>query len=260
LAHPANDPSDRGLGKKISAARDWEPMRQGQQNRRGRGRNNNSGRKHQNPLTRTFESNGPDVKIRGTPAHVAEKYVTLARDALASGDPVLAENYLQHAEHYNRIIMSYREQQAQQQSEQPRVRHDQDQQPGHVNDAGDDGDDSQPPAHNGSNGANGAHHNGNGSDSDEPSARADGGNEDEVAGGGDRPRRQPRGRNPRGRRQRPERTASGQDAEGGEGDDEASEQPDFLTRPIKRSRKSESGDDNATTTEAHNEPADQPVE
>ena len=102
-----------------------EPMRQGQQHRRGRGRNNNGGggnghhqsqsinsnRKGQNPLTRSFESNGPDVKIRGTPAHVAEKYVALARDAQSAGDPVLAENYLQHAEHYNRIIMAYREQQ-----------------------------------------------------------------------------------------------------------------------------------------------------
>ena len=89
-----------------------EPMRQGQQNRRGRGRNNNfQGRKGQNPLTRTFESTGPDVKIRGTPAHIAEKYMTLARDAQSSGDPVLAENYLQHAEHYNRIIMAFREQQ-----------------------------------------------------------------------------------------------------------------------------------------------------
>ena len=63
---------------------------------------------------RSFESAGPDVKIRGTPSHIAEKYITLARDALSSGDPVLAENYLQHAEHYNRIILSYREQMAQQ--------------------------------------------------------------------------------------------------------------------------------------------------
>ena len=84
-------------------------MRQGQQNRRGRGRGNQ--RKSQNPLTRSFESAGPDVKIRGTPAHIAEKYISLARDAGISGDPVLAENYLQHAEHYNRIIFSAREQQ-----------------------------------------------------------------------------------------------------------------------------------------------------
>ena len=77
-------------------------MRQGQQNRRGRGRS----RKPQNPLARNYESNGPDVKIRGTASHVAEKYMSLARDALASGDSVTAESYLQHAEHYNRIIMA----------------------------------------------------------------------------------------------------------------------------------------------------------
>jgi hypothetical protein len=77
-------------------------MRQGQQNRRGRGRS----RKPQNPLARNYESNGPDVKIRGTASHIAEKYMSLARDALASGDSVSAESYLQHAEHYNRIIMA----------------------------------------------------------------------------------------------------------------------------------------------------------
>ena len=70
-------------------------MRNGQ-NKRMRGRN----RKSQNPMTRVFESNGPDVKIRGTPSHIAEKYLQLARDAQTSGDPVAAENYYQHAEHY----------------------------------------------------------------------------------------------------------------------------------------------------------------
>jgi hypothetical protein len=85
-------------------------VRQGQQNRRGRGRNNNRKGGHHNPLSRSFESNGPDVKIRGTPAHIAEKYFSLARDAQSSGDPVLEQNYLQHAEHYTRIIMAYREQ------------------------------------------------------------------------------------------------------------------------------------------------------
>jgi Domain of unknown function (DUF4167) len=97
-------------------------MRQGQQNRRGRGRTNNNNsssstsasngsngnhsRKPQNPLSRNYESSGPDVKIRGTAAQIAEKYMTLARDASSSGDFVTAENYLQHAEHYNRIIMA----------------------------------------------------------------------------------------------------------------------------------------------------------
>src|SRR6187401_1699986 len=77
-------------------------MRQGQQHRRGGGR----GRKPQNPLARNYESNGPEVKIRGTAAQIAEKYLSLARDALASGDMVAAESYFQHAEHYNRIIMA----------------------------------------------------------------------------------------------------------------------------------------------------------
>ena len=86
------------------------------QNRRSRGRNN---RKGPNPLTRSYELNGPDVKVRGTAAHVADKYMTLARDAQSSGDPVAAENYLQHAEHYYRIVMAA---QAQFQQSQPQFR------------------------------------------------------------------------------------------------------------------------------------------
>jgi hypothetical protein len=77
---------------------------------RGRNNNNNnsnsSNRKGPNPLTRSYESNGPDVKIRGSAQQIAEKYATLARDAHSAGDRVMAENYLQHAEHYNRIIMA----------------------------------------------------------------------------------------------------------------------------------------------------------
>jgi hypothetical protein len=61
-------------------------------------------------MTRVFESNGPDIKIRGTASHVAEKYVQLARDARSSGDPVAAENYYQHAEHYFRLIAAAQEQ------------------------------------------------------------------------------------------------------------------------------------------------------
>jgi hypothetical protein len=83
-------------------------MRPGQ-NKRLRGRNNN-GRKGPNPLTRSFESNGPDVKIRGTAQHVAEKYLQLARDAQTSGDIVMAENLLQHAEHYFRLIAAAQQQ------------------------------------------------------------------------------------------------------------------------------------------------------
>ena len=72
--------------------------------------NNNNNRRGQNPMTRVFESNGPDIKIRGTASHVAEKYVQLARDARSSGDPVASENYYQHAEHYFRLIATAQEQ------------------------------------------------------------------------------------------------------------------------------------------------------
>lgn len=54
----------------------------------------------------TFDSNGPSVRIRGTAHQVMEKYLALARDAAGQDDRVLAENYLQHAEHYFRIIQS----------------------------------------------------------------------------------------------------------------------------------------------------------
>ena len=102
-------------------------MRPQQQNRRMRGRNNNGGggnnnnnnnnnRKGPNPLTRNYESNGPDVKIRGSAQQIAEKYATLARDCHSSGDRVMAENYLQHAEHYNRIIAAAQAQMPIQQS------------------------------------------------------------------------------------------------------------------------------------------------
>lgn len=57
-----------------------------------------------------YESSGPDVKIRGTASHIAEKYLQLARDAQSSGDPVAAENYYQHAEHYFRLIAAAQEQ------------------------------------------------------------------------------------------------------------------------------------------------------
>lgn len=92
-------------------------MRPGQ-NRRMRGRNNNGNnngnRKSPNPLQRSYESNGPDVKVRGTAQHVAEKYLQLARDAQSSGDTVAAESYFQHAEHYYRILLAAQEQMTQQ--------------------------------------------------------------------------------------------------------------------------------------------------
>ena len=79
-------------------------MRDFKSMKRQRSRNRGSG-KPQHNANRAFDSNGPDgVKIRGNAQHVFEKYQQLARDATASGDRVLAENYLQHAEHYFRVL------------------------------------------------------------------------------------------------------------------------------------------------------------
>ncbi|MBL1146866.1 MAG: DUF4167 domain-containing protein [Pseudomonadota bacterium] len=77
-------------------------------NRAGRNRTNNS-------RTQVFDSNGPDVRIRGNAQQVYDKYVALARDASAGSDHVLAESYLQHAEHYQRLINANEENKQQQQ-------------------------------------------------------------------------------------------------------------------------------------------------
>src|SRR6202012_3086303 len=68
--------------------------------------------------TRSYDSNGPEVKIRGIASTVYEKYLQLARDANTSGDRVMAENYLQHAEHYYRIMAAQQAQMAQHQAQQ----------------------------------------------------------------------------------------------------------------------------------------------
>jgi len=117
-------------------------MRNGQKRMRGR---NNQHRKSQNPLTRVYESNGPDVKIRGTASHIAEKYIQLARYSQSSGDPVAAENYYQHAEHYFRLIAAAQEQFRQQNpyyNQQPQTGQSGAQ--GAADDIYDDDDDGQP--------------------------------------------------------------------------------------------------------------------
>ena len=81
----------------------------------GGGHNNGGGGFNPN---RTFDSSGPEIKIRGSASHVYEKYLQLARDANSSGDRVTAENYLQHAEHYYRIMMAQQAQMAQIQAQQ----------------------------------------------------------------------------------------------------------------------------------------------
>ncbi|MGE0120370.1 MAG: DUF4167 domain-containing protein [Dongiaceae bacterium] len=79
-------------------------MRQGPNNRRSRGRGPRRQHGGGNPRQQTFDSNGPDVRIRGNAYQVLEKYLAMARDAASAGDRIAAENYYQHAEHYYRII------------------------------------------------------------------------------------------------------------------------------------------------------------
>lgn len=80
-----------------------------------------------NIINRVFDSSGPEGKVRGTPQQIIEKYQLLARDAQLSNDRVAAENFLQHAEHYTRLLAeAMREQAAEQEARQQQIN----QQPG----------------------------------------------------------------------------------------------------------------------------------
>ena len=78
-------------------------MRPSQKQNRARGRGNR--KPNGNIVNRVFESAGPEGKVRGTPQQIIDKYLTLARDAQTTGDRVMSENFLQHAEHYQRILL-----------------------------------------------------------------------------------------------------------------------------------------------------------
>lgn len=97
-------------------------MKQGNNNRRGRGRGprkpHGMGGQHGGGMSKgaqTYDSNGPDIRVRGNAHQVLEKYLQMARDAGVIGDRIAAENYLQHAEHYYRMIA------AQTEGQRPRV-------------------------------------------------------------------------------------------------------------------------------------------
>jgi hypothetical protein len=96
----------------------------------GGNNNNNNNGGYLNP-NRTYDSNGPEIKVRGSASHVYEKYLQLARDANTQGDRVMAESYLQHAEHYFRILAAIQAQQAQHAQNNPQAQ--QQQQPGQPN-------------------------------------------------------------------------------------------------------------------------------
>lgn len=70
---------------------------------RSRHKNNNR-RNTTNVINRVFDSSGPEGKVRGTPQQIVEKYQSLARDSQLNNDRVAAENFLQHSEHYSRLL------------------------------------------------------------------------------------------------------------------------------------------------------------
>ncbi|MEM7544615.1 MAG: DUF4167 domain-containing protein [Pseudomonadota bacterium] len=85
---------------------------------RGKGNRNNSNKNVGHSPNRVYESAGPEGKVRGTPQQIIDKYLALARDAQLSGDRVTAENFLQHAEHYSRILVAAAEAAAERQNQQ----------------------------------------------------------------------------------------------------------------------------------------------
>lgn len=93
-------------------------MRHNSSNRRPRGRNNRGKGGGNNGRTQVFDSNGPEVRIRGTAHQISEKYEALAKDSRSAGDMVLAESYLQHAEHYQRMVVAWNEEARQREEQQ----------------------------------------------------------------------------------------------------------------------------------------------
>jgi hypothetical protein len=72
-----------------------------------RGRNRGNGKRHIPVRNQTFESSGPEGKIRGTAQQVLDRYLALGRDASSAGDPIAAEGFFQHAEHYYRLLHAH---------------------------------------------------------------------------------------------------------------------------------------------------------
>jgi hypothetical protein len=123
---------------------------------------------HHHSPNRTLESNGPDMKVRGPASHIFERYLQLARDANSSGDRVMSENYLQHAEHYFRLL---RQMQPTAPAPQQADRYNTQQE----SDGDEDGQENE-----GSNGVGENNNNGN-------NGNNNGGNNNEAADSGDQP-------------------------------------------------------------------------
>ena len=96
---------------------------QAQNQKRSRGRGRRTGGYGQTNINRntTFESNGPEGRLRGNAQQLYEKYTALANDANTAGERISAEACSQFADHYYRInqtIVMAAEQQRRTQDEQ----------------------------------------------------------------------------------------------------------------------------------------------
>lgn len=96
---------------------------------RSRNKNNNNRRQNLgNVINRVFDSSGPEGRVRGTPQQIIDKYQSLASDAMLAGDRIAHENFLQHSEHYSRLLVvaqkeldAKKEQQQKQNENKPHV-------------------------------------------------------------------------------------------------------------------------------------------
>ncbi|MCF6271664.1 MAG: DUF4167 domain-containing protein [Rhodobacteraceae bacterium] len=93
------------------------PSNKSRSRNKGGNRRQNNSNNNTNVVNRVFDSAGPDSKVRGTPQQIVEKYSQLARDAQLSGDRVAAESFMQHAEHYSRMLAVAQREQADRQAE-----------------------------------------------------------------------------------------------------------------------------------------------
>lgn len=160
---------------------------------------------------RALDSNGPDVRIRGTANQIYDKYLTLARDATSSGDRVKAENYLQHAEHYFRVIRSM-------QPAPTPMQHNQDEDDSEQPNAESDDNNNRRDRSNGDDRRADNRRNGASADEEQPTIEDKGDDSDgAVAAGDDEEEKRPR------RRRAPRRTA--RKASDGDADAESDDAP-----------------------------------
>ena len=93
---------------------------------RSRNKNNNRRQNPGNVINRVFDSSGPEGRVRGTPQQIIDKYQSLASDAMLAGDRIAHENFLQHSEHYSRLlVVAQKELDAKREQQQNRMRIDQ---------------------------------------------------------------------------------------------------------------------------------------